>query len=301
MKRGVIALVAAALALSLGFGSSVALERHPYRRHHRHHRMWDPSGQPMPIGDVPGWHQVFADNFAGEKVPRGAFSACSWPATTIVCAGLASFPAVHTKWFAYPDGWSDFRYGTYYPSRVLSISNGVMDYYLHTEAINGIAYHMVAAPVAKLPTGAGNAGGELYGRYVVRARFDSLPGYHVAFLLWPDSGNWPADGEIDFPDDALNDSTINAFVHDGTSSFPRFDHFGAAGTINRWHTYEIDWLSTGVSFYLDGRLIGTDTAHIPATPMHWVLQTDTWSGGSPPSDATAGHVQIDWATVYTPT
>src|SRR5690242_12804522 len=43
----------------------------------------DPSGQPMPVGDLPGWHQIFTDNFAA-NVPLGSFPA-----------------AVASKWTAY--------------------------------------------------------------------------------------------------------------------------------------------------------------------------------------------------------
>ena len=39
----------------------------------------------MPVGDLTGWHQVFADDFTTD-VPIG------------------SFPAEVSKWTAYPDG-----------------------------------------------------------------------------------------------------------------------------------------------------------------------------------------------------
>jgi hypothetical protein len=31
-----------------------------------------PSGAPMPVGDVPGWHQVFRDDFLGSSLNRRA-------------------------------------------------------------------------------------------------------------------------------------------------------------------------------------------------------------------------------------
>ncbi len=137
----------------------------------------DPSGQAMPVGNLPGWTQVFADNFT-ENVPVGSFPA-----------------AVSGKWTAYPDGWPDTSgNGTYEPSKVVSIGHGVMDLYLHTE--NGV--HMVSAPEPVIPGAPGGEGGLLYGRYAMRFRVDQVPGYKTAWLLWPDSENW-ADGEIDFP------------------------------------------------------------------------------------------------------
>ena len=68
-----------------------------------------------------------------------------------------------------------------------------------------------------------------------------------------------------------------------------------------WHTAVIEWTPQSVTFYLDGRVIGTYTnpAVIPSTPMHWVLQTETQLSGGPPSDSAAGNVRIDWVTAYT--
>ena len=49
---------------------------------------------------------------------------------------------------------------------------------------------------------------------------------------------------------------------------------------------------------LDGTIVGNDTntAVIPSTPMHWVIQTETTPGG--PDNTAAGNVQIDWLAMY---
>jgi hypothetical protein len=265
----------------------------------------DPSGQPMPIGDIPGWHQVFADNFAGDNVPVGSFSGCSWPnnapITQINCTGLAPYPNVEANWFAYPDGWPDTTHnGTYYPSKVISIQNGVMNLNLHTETINGTTYHMVSAPVPKIPGGSGSEGGLQYGRYAVRFRADSLHGYKTAWLLWPDSGLWPVDGEIDFPEGSL-DGTMSGFMHwMNALSGSEQDAYPTAVSYNSWHTAVLEWTPSYCRFTLDGNVIGTSYGLIPATPMHWVLQTETATDGSVPANATAGNVQIAWVTAYAP-
>jgi hypothetical protein len=51
--------------------------------------------------------------------------------------------------------------------------------------------------------------------------------------------------------------------------------------------------------YLDGRIIGSTTTRVPSVPMHWVLQTET-SLSTVPSNATNGHVLIDWVSVWSP-
>jgi len=45
----------------------------------------------------------------------------------------------------------------------------------------------------------------------------------------------------------------------------------ASGSVTSYHTYEIKWLPTQVSWYLDGSLVRTDTAHVPTGPMNFYL------------------------------
>jgi Glycosyl hydrolases family 16 len=254
-----------------------------------------PSGEPMPVGDLPGWHQVFADDFT-DDVPLGGFSGCRAIIDLMdsTCTGLP--PAVASKWWAYPDGWSDTsKHGRYYPSQVLSIHNGVLDYYVHTA--DGIP--MVAAAVPKIPGGI-NGGGLRYGAFVVRFRADALPGYKAAWLLWPDSEIWPADGEIDFPEGNL-DGTFSAFMHHmGASSGDQQDGYPTHASFTSWHTAAIQWAPGSCQFILDGTVIGTSTQFVPSDPMHWVLQVETALDGTMPNPATAGHVYIDWAVAYVP-
>jgi beta-glucanase (GH16 family) len=254
----------------------------------------------MPVGNLPGWRQVFADNFANDDVPLGSFSGCLRGATLLAshCAGLPA--SVDAKWWAYPDGWSGTpATGTYFPSQTLSIQNGVMDYFIHTATVGGRTYHMIDATMPKIPGGVGSRGGLLYGRYIVRARLDPLHGYHASFLLWPDSNVWPP--EIDWPEGDF-DSTASAFLHwqSGLSAIQR-DAYPTGVSMSAWHTYEIDWTAAGCEFYLDGQLVGdTIGATSPDTPMHWVLQTGVSRQEGTPSNAIAGNVQIDWVVAYVP-
>jgi beta-glucanase (GH16 family) len=231
----------------------------------------------MPRGDLPGWHQVFADDFQ-HPVPLGQFP-----------------QAVAAKWGnSYPDGWKDTtKKGTYMPSQVVSIADGVMNFHIHTS--HGV--HMVAAAVPTL-NGPGSQGGLLYGRFSIRIRADAIPGYKVAMLLWPDSETWPRDGEIDFPEANL-DSNVNGYVHLQYGVSPNDQtSFSTPQTLRAWHTATIDWLPTGIAFILDGRTIGTTTARIPNTPMHMIIQSETQILGPPPSDQAAGDIEIAWVTAY---
>jgi|GEM_PF-2883058 len=230
----------------------------------------------MPHGDLPGWRQVFTDDFV-TPIPMGSFPG-----------------AVSDRWVAYKDGWRDTSgNGTYYPSKVLSVHDGYLDMNIHSE--NGV--HMVAAPWPKLPQASAN-GGMQYGRYAVRFRADSLKGYKTAWLHWPDSGVYPRDGGLDFPEGDL-DGTISAFMHrqDGSSGGDQ-DAYNTSVPFTGWHVAVTEWSPGRAEFFLDGISIGASTTRVPNTAMRYVLQTETTLDGTTPRDDVAGHVQIDWVAIY---
>jgi beta-glucanase (GH16 family) len=244
----------------------------------------DPSGEPAPLGNRAGWTQVFFDDFS-------------------VPAGFGQFPSLFSdKWWAYPTGWKDTSgYGVYDPARVLSVHDGVLDYHVRTEG----GRHLVGAPVPRLPgTERGitsTPSGQTYGRYSVRYRSDSLRGYKVAWLLWPDSKQFPRDGEIDFPEGDLDGTQISGYVHrQGAEKSWDQAPFHAWASPNEWHTATTEWLPGRVTFYLDGQVVGQTRTRVPNTPMHWVLQTETNTEGRPVSASANGHVQVDWVAVWKP-
>ena len=58
-----------------------------------------------------------------------------------------------------------------------------------------------------------------YGRWEVRMRTSARdPEYHPVLILWPDSQNWPCDGEVDFSEGTEDPSTIHFFHHYGCSN-----------------------------------------------------------------------------------
>ncbi len=85
----------------------------------------------MPKGDLPGWHQVFSDNFNRQNVPIGKFSDCDHNALTpekAYCNGLPE--PQKSRWWAYPYGWLDTakqrKYpqgGIYNPEKTISIES----------------------------------------------------------------------------------------------------------------------------------------------------------------------------------
>lgn len=248
----------------------------------------NPSGQAMPVGDMPGWKQVFADDF-----------------TTDVALG--QFPdAVKDRWFAYNEGWKNTNgTGTYSPHRTLSVKNNCLNINLHTD--NG-GVHCIAAPCPILPGtnhGATFTSGILYGRMAVRFRADKMPGYKLAWLHWPDTGGGGAtnpNGELDCPEGALDGSdTIHGFMHhrDATANNDQ-DAFNSTVVLadGNWHTVVQEWSRDLVVYYVDGTEIGRTTNRVPNVPMHFVLQSETVLGGAHPDWGVNGNVQIDWFAYY---
>jgi Glycosyl hydrolases family 16 len=228
----------------------------------------DGGGADRQVG--PRWRLVFRDDFGADARP-------------------GAFLSTYRDFGAYPWGWLDTSKRGHYDPDILSASGGILTMHLHTTA-DGI--HHVAAPYPKLPGGDSN---QLYGRYSVRFRADSVDGYKVAWLLWPGSENWD-DGEIDFPEGDLT-RTISAFMHHVGNPSEQ-DYFGTGAGFADWHVATIEWSPGKVAFFFDGRILGTSTTHVPTKPMHFVLQTETDLGSEPVPSTASGDVQVDWVSIW---
>jgi beta-glucanase (GH16 family) len=240
----------------------------------------DPTPRPTPTPQptappTPGWDAIFRDDF---QTPLSE----------------GQFP--NAKWNAYPYGWMDSpKNGNYDPS-IVSVHDGMMD--IHIRTTNGI--HRVACLAPKFA--GSNWGAQLYGRYEIRAKADSMHGYKAAWLLWPETEVWPRDGEIDFPEGGF-DGNISAFMHrQGGTSGGDQDAYSTNEVWTTWHTYVTEWTPAYVKFYIDGTLIGKSTSRIPNTRMGLRIQNETTDAGFEPADSVSGHILIDYVAVwaYTP-
>ncbi|SDT19245.1 Glycosyl hydrolases family 16 [Friedmanniella luteola] len=236
----------------------------------------------MPTGDLPGWRQVFKDDFA-TSAGRGS---------------LLSNPAYSRRWYSY-SGYNDTSgRGRYNPAAVMSTTGGALDWYVHTAG----GQHNVAAMV---PINPSTGWGQRYGRYSVRFRSDQLPGYKLAFMLWPDSDNW-GEGEVDFPEvgslEQGNRIYANLYQRGNTATGTPGPSTGFRTTTDAagsgWHVATTEWSPNKLTYYLDGKALGTLTTGVPTTSFHPVLQVETAVGGPSPSSAVSGHVQVDWVTMY---
>jgi hypothetical protein len=217
-----------------------------------------------------------------------------------VDARVGTFGAIYGReWNGY-SGFADTSgRGLYAPDRVLSVHDSMLDFDIHTED----GQHLVAAP---LPSG---YDGQTYGRFSLRFKSDNIPGYKIAFMLWPESDSWN-DGEIDWPEGELAGpmSPASAQVgtlRDGEMSFDTAHRVYSPTNATDWHVATTEWTPGSVKFYWDGELVGETSVpeRVPTLPMRWTLQAETNLEEAFISDDTSGHILVDWvrAWEYAPT
>jgi hypothetical protein len=244
-------------------------------------------GSRMPVGDLPGWKQTGAEDF-GRPAEMGHVG-------EVYGADVRGY-----------DGFSDSSgRGKYTPDSVLSVRDGNLDFFLHTKG-------GVPRVASVIPFG---YAGQKYGRYSIRFRYDSMPGYKIAFMLWPTSDNWK-DGEIDWPEGGLDGPMYGASAERGTAggkgvrgsaggSGVKFDppvrKYSAAAP-GKWHVATTEWTPGKVRWFLDGNLVDETRrpGGVPNTPMRWTLQAETSleATRSFPHHSVSGHILVDWAVQY---
>jgi hypothetical protein len=153
-------------------------------------------------------------------------------------------------------------------------------------------------------TGNGMDGGGLsttysstYGYYEVRQRFDkNSVGYNTATLLWPTSGKWPVDGEIDIAEIFNGDTTsCGSYVHWGANNDQLYNEY--KGDFSDWHTWGVEWRPDGLTYFLDGKPFWnvTQAAAIPHNPHALALQLDV---NNNPNKANGSTFHVDYVRVY---
>jgi beta-glucanase (GH16 family) len=144
----------------------------------------------------------------------------------------------------------------------------------------------------------------MYGRWEFRARADYGPGYSAVVLLWPDSENWPGDGEIDVMEIPAGDRQSNVITLHYGEDDQRVTET-VEGDFTRWHTYAVEWMPDHVTVFIDGHqaLTTRNPAVIPRAPMHPAIQLDVGPQGywvPAPGVTTPSQVEmwVDWVRIY---
>ena len=226
------------------------------------------------------------------------------PAGTLIAAEEFDGSTLDTtRWTPY-DGHSSNGISHWNPQE-LSVGGGELHIHSHGKDPSGAADYSGALAWA---LGSGN---QTYGTWLVRARFDPGAGYGPAILLWPQSGQWPSDGEIDLVESVQPQrNTALASLHWGTTAPGQRDSGKLYGDYTQWHVYGVDWRPDHVRISIDGQAVydsrySTDHPVIPHHPMHLVIQQEPGPFGAPgwivaPGPSTPDDVQVhvDWVRIY---
>lgn len=239
-----------------------------------------PSGQAMPLGDIAGWHQTYAQDFGGASVPSG------WD----VYKGQPGGD---------PAGWWD-------PSHV-GVSGGELALLSSRDPAHcPSGCHALDDLVSGGVQLSGHQ--QRYGKYEIRMRADNAKGLGLTVLLWPVSNQGPP--EIDM----IADVGLRPRVGTGVGVV-----FGANNTdlvaknttadLSHWHTWGAEWTPGEVAFTLDGTVWATETnPNVSSVPMNLAIQIQAYPCSGAGSfgvcaDSTtpaSSDFDVDWVTQYSP-
>jgi hypothetical protein len=219
----------------------------------------------IPLGDLPHWKQVLAQDFTSSSLPPG--------------------------WEAYEGRPGGNRNGWWDPAQVRL---RYADLHVYGAWRDG-----------RFVTGGLMATGSAmtYRKYEVRFRVDRAPGVKYAQLLWPSRGTWPQAGEIDFAEDAGGArDTAAATLHYGRGNTQVQRHVRADFSV--FQTVGVEWTPGRLVYTLNGRPWATIVSpHVPSGPMRLALQLEAGRGDRwtpAPSSSTPPKVAlvVDWVVAY---
>lgn len=148
---------------------------------------------------------------------------------------------------------------------------------------------------------------QTFGRYAVRQRASKGAGFWPNLQLWPTEGKqpaefkgkdgWPGTIEVDIAESPKADrSEAVTTVHFGRNNIQ--DGETVKGDFTQFNEWVCEWLPDRLEVFLNGASVWrtTDTAQIPITPHHLVVQADMgpWAGKPLPSDPTRMEIEVDY-------
>lgn len=230
------------------------------------------SGESAPVGDLPGWHQTFVDDF--DRCELG------------------------DNWGAYygqpggdPASWWEYDQ--------TSVAGGMMR--LRAEQKDG---RWVTGGASNSPVS------QQYGKWDVRLRADRSDEISYHILLWPQNEIWPPEIDIAESADGTRQS-MSSFLHwTGDDSAHHFSQADLVLDTSVWQTVGVEWDPTEIRYLVNGKVWARTPAgaQIPATPMWLGIQAqagactklEQWGVGQCGQAGTpaVADVDIDWVAVY---
>jgi hypothetical protein len=140
---------------------------------------------------------------------------------------------------------------------------------------------------------------QTYGRWVVRFRMPRGTGVGMDVALRPSGGGTVVDWIEESSDHGALRNIETATLHYGSTRV----HANVRANFTKWHTMTLAWVPGQITVRLDGHLWANYRSHIPSSPMHLTMQTNTGTNGFSgvlPDSTTPRKLalQIDYVAVY---
>ena len=140
---------------------------------------------------------------------------------------------------------------------------------------------------------------QTYGRWVVRFRMPRGTGVGMDVALRPSGGGTVVDWIEESSDHGALRNIETATLHYGSTRV----HANVRANFTKWHTMTLAWVPGQITVRLDGHLWANYRSHIPSSPMHLTMQTNTGTNGfsgTLPDSTTPRKLalQIDYVAVY---
>ncbi len=271
---------------------------------------YTPQVTTLPIGDLPGWTQIVAEDF-NYNYPIGSIASDN---NGELLVGTAAYTELHDKFTFYPDGWNTTwggKAGTdtsgnpvtlqtkYYPSKTIYFEDSCCKVYQHSENISGVMTALGATIKPKLPSGNYKLGP--YGRYQFRMRATSVsasPSYLGWVPLAIDSANWPSNGEFDWPEGDIASSVAGNYHPANPTNVTQ--HVNSGENPGDWNIYTVEWTPGRVKWWCNSALRLNTTDRVPSGALAFLFQFGSMD--VQPDPAVVGTIEVDWVAIwdYTP-
>jgi hypothetical protein len=140
---------------------------------------------------------------------------------------------------------------------------------------------------------------QTYGRWVVRFRMPRGAGVGMDVALRPSGGGTVVDWIEESSDHGALRNLETATLHYGSTRV----HAHVKADFTRWHTMILAWVPGEITVRIGHKLWADYRSHIPSSPMHLVMQTNTGTNGfsgTMPNSSTPPLVPlvVDYVAVY---
>ena len=228
---------------------------------------------------------IFADEFTGDTLDASKWNTCYWWAQNDECTNGGKLER------------------EYYTPQNVSVHGGRLDLEAVQQYVDP-AHEYTSGMVSTNDCCGRPITFEFeYGYMEMRAKLPPGRGMWPAFWLVPANHTWPP--EIDAMEwQGQKPRTNFLTIHWGTSRDPQQSgtSFVGPNMSAGYHTYGLDWESTNVTWYEDGKAIRTytDAAHIPNLPMVVILNLAIggWLGYPDKHTVFPAHMLVDYVRVW---